>query len=644
MLMNHTVAFEMQSVIVSHAILTILIIESSFSQALFLLRTPRSSFIVNNLTLTSNSQIRLQCESYDRGYNELAIYRMKTDFDIGCGGSSQASYWTGPICIHENICPKRNYTCCVSKAPIVQEYGLATLDGELELCKGKVDGWESRLEIYSVLEKPKDAALINVVTGVSFNLGGEDIKSSDSLRYRVEIESDISSMALLQFRLLAKAFYKYCNKFGEKCSGARYSSFEERVGSFACFSPPSRGISSPRQWLELNFPVLTIDVGDISNRLCISPWSYFVPVSLDVYCVGIVIAKEENLVIGGNFLEGNRIKFGGNGNVTFSTSTKNGNCVYSELCLVTTRPPTRPLADISNSPTIEIYSTNSPSVDIHTNSPTSLPSRHRSSSPSHIQSHPRTHQPSIDENHHSNGLEGYSPSPSFDVNNNGDDDTDYSPFIWLGIGSGLTFVANIILLLYCRYCRRSTQHSFTRLPGEIELTSPRSPAQISPGPIMQIDNTLPVLSESQSRAKSSLETITTAAAAPFEPNPVIQGGAAAFEKAWNQGLIVDVWGITLRSWQPKVVVDLLVRLRLLRVAGGTVSGVEKMYWLARQRVVMGSPSDVLGMIEISVDLNSKRLSAVFKMSRSAGSSTSQSAQHLHTLFDAFKTAVEESLC
>ena len=140
--------------------------------------------------------------------------------------------------------------------------------------------------------------------------------------------------------------------------------------------------------------------------------------------------------------------------------------------------------------------------------------------------------------------------------------------------------------------------------------------------------------------KVPLDRIINHAKGPFEKHPKLQGGASAFESNWNAGHVVDVWGVTLESApMGEKVTPLLNELHLLRIASGTVSGVEKMYWIA---VVTGSKSpQVLGMVEISVHVATKRLSAVFKTSRVA---SREELEHLHTLFNAFKRVIEDNLC
>lgn len=112
--------------------------------------------------------------------------------------------------------------------------------------------------------------------------------------------------------------------------------------------------------------------------------------------------------------------------------------------------------------------------------------------------------------------------------------------------------------------------------------------------------------------------------------------AATFEKQWNQGNVFDVWGATV-SHVPlgESMNETFKRLRLLRIASGCVAGVEKIYLIAKL-------GEEWGMIEVSVDLQTKRLSAVFKLSRPTDVEKQASATtSFRALFDAFQRAIEE---
>ncbi|KAH9248582.1 hypothetical protein BASA81_013766 [Batrachochytrium salamandrivorans] len=111
--------------------------------------------------------------------------------------------------------------------------------------------------------------------------------------------------------------------------------------------------------------------------------------------------------------------------------------------------------------------------------------------------------------------------------------------------------------------------------------------------------------------------------------------AAAFEKHWSTGQVVDVWGCTIPGAVPlgEGINLPLIQLGLVKIASGCVNGVEKMYWVGMKRSTGG-----LGMIEVSVDLHSKRLSAVFKLSPPQ---SDYPLSDFASLFEAFKLAIAQ---
>ena len=118
---------------------------------------------------------------------------------------------------------------------------------------------------------------------------------------------------------------------------------------------------------------------------------------------------------------------------------------------------------------------------------------------------------------------------------------------------------------------------------------------------------------------------------PYDTNPVLP--AVEFEGAWNRSQIVDVWGLTLKRVPiSDAVVPHMKRLRLHCVASGTVQQVEKLYFFAR------SGPSLLAMLELSVDLATKRLSVVFKSTSVSGSPDRANDQRL---FGAFQSVVSD---
>ena len=607
-----------------------------------------------NYTLTSSLFVHFKhCPSE----KEAVLVDVFTGLFSTC---ENLTLWEGNVCLNE-VCIQRNFTCCEdpnNDLVLEKEYGLATLGGEISVCKSKEEGWSNNLIVSKVTEESLPD--LNIVPRISITIDSDTIHSELEAEFSVQIDSGISSVSSLMFNSLKEAFDSFCLANVQFCQGRRIVYTEYLTGSFACYSPPLAKTGetniydiSIRKWLENNFPVLKLAFFDendnISSTICISPWSYFVPVSPQIYCVGIKQAKSFPFVLGINLIEGNSIRFSGSKNVLLFPITSNDNCFVSDYCIPENSSQVNvdeneihesPSSQDTTSPTINKKSrkvTHSPSfeepdeqVQTHSpisriNQPTQFPSTAFSDSPTSTTESSTASSPEDTSENKAN---------EFSL-----DSITLSPLAWLGIGSGIT-----LFLLVCVFCTyycccgsskrdvKNRQYQFSRVPttenSDVELTNistlPNRQTASSP------QNTIGL--------KLSLNKIIGFAASPFEASPTISGGAVAFERAWNQGLVVDVWGATLRSAPVgDSISSYCTQMRLLRVASGTISGVEKMYWMAKLR----SNPEVMGMIEISIDLTTKRLSAVFKTTRTT---IRENQTDLQTLFDAFKRIIEEILC
>lgn len=200
--------------------------------------------------------------------------------------------------------------------------------------------------------------------------------------------------------------------------------------------------------------------------------------------------------------------------------------------------------------------------------------------------------------------------------------------LYVGLGSFLTLVALGLMWALYRCCCASRPAQTKPATTASSLPKPKPRAAIGEDVEM-----VPLTAPTPPPPPPPVVAAPTPShdASRFEPHFKLP--AAAFEKHWGSGQVVDVWGCTVAGTVPlgEGVNPALVQLGLVKIASGCVNGVERMYWVGVRRATGG-----LGMIEVSVDLHSKRLSAVFKLSPPQ---SDYPASDFAMLFAAFKRAV-----